>query len=140
MYYLRTEQSFDSAHFLKDYKGKCKNLHGHRWRILVEICNEKLKEDEQTRGMVEDFGNLKSFLNCLCDELDHCLIYEKRSLFAETLKAFETEQFKIFEVSFRPTAENFAKYFYDKLKEKGFTVHRVEVYETTNNCAAYEEL
>ena len=37
MYYLKTEQSFDAAHFLKGYAGKCHNLHGHRWRVIVEI-------------------------------------------------------------------------------------------------------
>lgn len=139
MYYLKTEQSFDSAHFLKDYKGKCKNLHGHRWRVILEIKDEKLNDDMQTRGMLVDFGELKSCLKYLCEELDHSFIYESNSLLPETLRALEVEQFKLFEVSFRPTAENFAKYFYDKMKMKGFTVHRVEVYETTNNCAVYAE-
>ena len=36
MYYLKTESSFDSAHFLKGYNGKCRNLHGHRWRVVVD--------------------------------------------------------------------------------------------------------
>ena len=40
MYYLKTEQSFDSAHFLKDYDGKCRNLHGHCWRVVAEICDK----------------------------------------------------------------------------------------------------
>ena len=37
MYILKTEASFDSAHFLSGYDGKCSNLHGHRWRIFLEV-------------------------------------------------------------------------------------------------------
>ena len=44
MFFLKTEQSFDAAHFLKDYQGKCKNLHGHRWRVVVEIQGTQLSE------------------------------------------------------------------------------------------------
>ena len=139
MYYLKTEQSFDSAHFLRDYEGKCRNLHGHRWKVVAEICGEQLNEDMQTRGMLVDFGELKEALKGMCDSLDHCLIYEKDSLRPATIKAFEEEQFRTVEVDFRPTAENFARYFYEELKQKGFAVHRVEVYETVKNCAAYEE-
>ena len=43
------------------------------------------------------------------------------------------------EVGFRPTAEHFSKYFYELMSAKGFPIHRVEVYETPNNVAAYEE-
>ena len=46
MYVLQTEQSFDAAHFLKDYKGKCSNIHGHRWRVVVQkifLPNNKQK-------------------------------------------------------------------------------------------------
>ena len=62
MYYIRSECSFDSAHFLKGYIGKCSNLHGHRWRVVVELAAEELSEEEQTRGMVLDFGDLKALL------------------------------------------------------------------------------
>ena len=48
MYMLQTEQSFDAAHFLKGYKGKCSNIHGHRWRVVVSISSEKLSAEQQT--------------------------------------------------------------------------------------------
>lgn len=139
MYYLKTEHTFDSAHFLKDYDGKCRNLHGHCWRIVIEIKARNLSEETQTRGMIVDFSSLKSALKDLCDEFDHCLIYEKDSLLPETVQAFAKENFKTIEVPFRPTAENFSKYFFARISKKGFAVHRVEVYETAKNCAAYEE-
>lgn len=137
MYYLKTEQSFDSAHFLKGYQGKCHNLHGHRWRVVAEIRGEALAEDRQTRGMLVDFGELKELLKSICDELDHSLIYEAGSLRPATVAALREEAFRMIEVPFRPTAEEFARYFYEKIRAEGYDVHRVEVYETPNNCAAY---
>ena len=44
MYILETEQSFDSAHFLSGYEGKCSNLHGHRWRVVARIAMDELKK------------------------------------------------------------------------------------------------
>lgn len=139
MFYIKSEDSFDSAHFLKDYEGKCRNVHGHRWRVVAEVKGEELSEEQQTRGMLFDFSELKKSLKALCEELDHSLIYEEGSLKENTIQALEEECFKMIQVPFRPTAENFSCYFYQKLKEKGYWVHRVEVYETPNNCAVYEE-
>ena len=102
MYYIRSEGSFDSAHFLKGYIGKCSNIHG-------------------------------------CDAFDHCLIYEAGTLREKTLEALEEEGFRLVQVPFRPTAENFAYYFYAGIQEAGYPVCRVEVYETPGNCAVYEE-
>ena len=139
MYFLRTKASFDAAHFLKDYEGKCKNIHGHRWKVIVEITKETLETEGPKRGMVLDFGDLKAVLKELCNELDHNLIYESGSLKKTTVQALQEEDFRMIEVPFIPTAENFAKYFYDRMKEQQIPVHRVEVYETPNNFAAYEE-
>jgi len=130
---------FRSTHFLKDYDGKCGNIHGHRWRVVVEVKSEKLKEDVQCKGMVIDFADLKDELNKLCDEFDHVFIYEKGSLKEATIKALHDEGFIIKEVDFRATAECFAKHFYDEMTKAGFNINRIEVYETPNNCAIYEE-
>lgn len=139
MYYLKTEQSFDAAHFLKDYDGKCRNIHGHRWKVVATVKKEKLEEQGQTRGMILDFSDLKAALRSLCDELDHALICETASLKEKTMEALQEEAFKIVETEFRPTAENFAAYFYRRLKAMHLPVCRVEVYETETNAAAYEE-
>ena len=80
----------------------------------------------------------RSSLKDMCDNLDHCLIYESGSLREKTIEALSEEDFRLVEVPFRPTAENFARYFYDEIRGAGYPVHRVEVYETPNNCAAYE--
>ena len=139
MYFLRTEDSFDAAHFLKGYEGKCSNIHGHRWKVIVEVKGEDLKQEGPKRGMVVDFSDLKDSLYKICDNMDHSLIIEENSLKPATMEALRDEDFAIIEVPFRPTAENFAKYFFEKIKEDGYVVNRVEVYETPNNFAAYEE-
>lgn len=139
MYILETEQAFDSAHFLSGYEGKCRNLHGHRWRIVARIAAETLSQEKQTRDMVIDFGDFKDALKELTEELDHCLIIETGSLKQKTMDALLEENFRIVEVPFRPTAEQLSRYFYLQLKERHFPVYSVSVYETPNNCATYQE-
>lgn len=139
MYSLKTEHSFDSAHFLAGYEGKCSNIHGHRWRVVIDVKSEKLQENGQLCGMIVDFGDLKKDIKKEVDFFDHALIIEKNTLRPATLEALKDEDFKIIEVDFRPTAENFSKYFYDKMKSRGYKVKSATVYETPNNCASYEE-
>ena len=130
---------FDSAHFLSGYNGKCANIHGHRWKIEVEICGEQLASDGEKRGMLIDFGDLKKEVRSLADSFDHALIYEAGSLKPETLSALKAEDFRLIEVPFRPTAENFAKYFYDFLSARRLPLKSVAVYETPENFAIYTE-
>jgi len=129
MYVLTTEAAFDAAHFLTNYEGKCKNIHGHRWRVVLSISGEPIN------GMVVDFGIVKKDLKDLCDYFDHTFIVEKDSLKPELFKMLN-EEFTLRTVSFRTTAENFAKYFYDTLNKK-YKVVEVMVYETPTNCARY---
>lgn len=138
MYIIKTEHSFDSAHFLANYSGKCSNIHGHRWRVVVEIMNDNLQTNLQSMGMLVDFSELKMHLKEEVDFLDHALIIEKGTLKNKTIDALKEENFRIIEVVFRPTAENFSKYFYDKMTEKGYRVKSSTVYETPNNSATYE--
>lgn len=137
MYQLTTEHSFDSAHFLAGYDGKCGNLHGHRWRVLLTVQSETLREDRQQKGMCADFAELKKDLRTELDALDHVLIIEQGSLRESTMKALQEEKFQVVEMPFRPTAENFARYFYELFTLKGYPVAKVEVYETPNNSAVY---
>ena len=137
MYQLTTEHSFDSAHFLAGYDGKCGNLHGHRWRVLLTVQSETLRDDRQQKGMCVDFAELKKDLRTELDALDHVLIIEQGSLRESTMKALQEEKFQVVEMPFRPTAENFARYFYELFTLKGYPVAKVEVYETPNNSAVY---
>ena len=129
MHILTTEASFDAAHFLTNYDGKCKNIHGHRWKVQISIYGEL------NNGMLVDFGILKNDLKNLCDYFDHSFIVEKNSLKKELYDMLK-EEFLIRDVNFRTTAENFSKSFYDELSTK-YNVYEVLVYETPTNCARY---
>ena len=132
MYGLKTEASFDSAHFLTDYYGKCEDLHGHRWRVVVHLAVDDLQTEGTMKDMVLDFGVFKRAVRELADALDHTFLVEECSL--------EAEGFSLFIVPFRTTAENLARYFCDCLVEQGLPVSQVEMYETPNNCAVYRPL
>ncbi len=139
MYILRTDASFDSAHFLSGYEGKCSNIHGHRWTVEIEANGEALENDGQNRGMIVDFSELKGALTEIVEFYDHSLIIEKDSLKEKTLEALLEENFRVIEVPFRPTAENFSKHFFEKMAEKGYRIAKTTVYETPKNCASYVE-
>ncbi|MBR6243831.1 MAG: 6-carboxytetrahydropterin synthase QueD [Ruminococcus sp.] len=139
MYRLKTSASFDSAHFLAGYVGKCANIHGHRWTIEVTAGSDSLIEEGAKKGMVIDFHDFKHQVRKLAKSFDHTLIFEKGALREKTLEALNEEGFSLMEVDFRPTAENFAEYFYKKLAESGLPVCTVAVYETPDNCAVYGE-
>ena len=94
-------------------------------------------QDGQCRGMIVDFSDLKNDLKNLADSFDHAFIYEKGSLKESTVAALKDENFRLIEVDYRPTAENFSKYFYDIMQSKGYKVRTLTVYETPNNCASY---
>ena len=137
MYTLKTQATFDSAHFLAGYQGKCANIHGHCWRVEAQFAGEALQQSGQQRGMLIDFTDIKRAVRALADSLDHTLIYEEGSLKLSTVEALKGEGFKLTPVAFRPTAENFARYFFDELAAKGLPVSLVRVYETQDNCAEY---
>lgn len=139
MYGLKTESCFDAAHFLTDYNGKCENLHGHRWRVVAYLSVPRLQEGAQNRDMVVDFGDFKAALRALTEEFDHSFIVEEGSLYPETITCLEHEDFRLSMVPFRTTAENFARYFFDRLADQGMPVSQVDVYETPNNCAIYRK-
>lgn len=139
MYTLKSRTDFDSAHFLAGYEGKCSNIHGHRWKVELEVSSDTLDTTGNTRGMIVDFSSLKKDLTDITDNLDHSLIIEAGSLKEKTMEALKEENFRIVELPFRPTAENFSRYFYEEMKKKGYSVVKATVYETPNNCASYCE-
>lgn len=67
MYEVRVETDFAAAHFLRDYHGKCENLHGHNYKVYAHVRGEKLDEG----GMLLDFTELKGTLRKVCGLLDH---------------------------------------------------------------------
>ncbi len=123
MFTVRIEDSFAAAHYIKNYHGKCENLHGHNYKVRVYVRGDELDRG----GMLLDFSILKKALKEVFKELDHKNLNE--------IELFER---------FDPSAELIAKYIYDRIKpllpEEGRRYHlsRVEIFETEKNMAVYE--
>jgi 6-pyruvoyltetrahydropterin/6-carboxytetrahydropterin synthase len=137
MYGIKTEAHFDAAHFLTDYHGKCENLHGHRWRVVVYLSTKDLQKEGNMRDMVLDFGVFKRMVRDLAEEFDHTFLVEEGSLKPETVSALEGEGFTLTFLPFRTTSENLARYFAEQLIQSGFPIAQIEMYETPNNCAIW---
>lgn len=137
MFGLQTEAFFDSAHFLADYYGKCENLHGHRWRIEATLEVPELQKEGTMRDMVLDFGVFKKAVRDLAESLDHSFLVEEGTLASQTIAALESEGFTLTVLPFRTTAENLARYCFERLAAQGLPVAAVEVDETPNNRAIF---
>ncbi len=121
-YILEVEDFFSSAHNLRDYGGKCENLHGHNWKVRVYVSGEKLDNS----GMLLDFKILKKELRRITDYLDHKYLNE--------IEPFD---------KINPSSENIAKFIFEKLQEAlsryNVAVEKVTVYESEGTGASYEE-
>ena len=141
MFILKNEIQFDMAHYLSDYSGKCSNIHGHRYRLIVKTSSDKLHEQGQLRGMVDDFSTIKQRLKEIEDFFDHKLIIEDNQEGRELAAKMNElkNDFKIKLMPFRPTAEEMARCIYRMLKDKGLNISEVELFETpTNSCVYFE--
>jgi len=116
-YKLSVFGNFSSAHFLRQYKGKCENLHGHNWKVRVCLSGRKL----DSAGMLIDFTDIKKHLATIMTELDH------KSL-------NETPPFD----KINPTAENIAAFVFKKIKKletDDIKIYEVEVWESETSSA-----
>ena len=122
MYTIRTEDSFAAAHYIKEYHGKCENLHGHNYRVRVYYSGEKLGRG----GMLIDFGILKKYLKKVLEELDHKNLNE--------IPYFMERE---------PSAEVIAEFIFNKMEKQlqeysdTAILTRVDVFETDKNLASY---
>lgn len=130
MFILKSEFSFDAAHKLEGHNGKCANLHGHRWRCIVQVQKEDLIKEGSSKDMVIDFTDLKKDLKSIENMFDHKLIFEGPDFVVGEEEVC---------VPFRPTAEKFAQFLYQYIERLGYEVTDVAVYETPNNCVTYTE-
>src|SRR4030067_3809920 len=97
MYEISVEKTFEAAHYLRGYKGKCENLHGHRYTIIVKVSAQKLNNI----GLAYDFTDLKKYLGEILDRYDHTCLND--------VKPFD---------KINPSAENLAAAIYKELKKK----------------------
>jgi 6-pyruvoyltetrahydropterin/6-carboxytetrahydropterin synthase len=121
MYRLSVHDSFSSAHQLKGYRGKCEAVHGHNWKVEVEVQGERLNNI----GLLIDFADLKRILKSVIDPLDHVLLNE--------VEAFRDKN---------PSSELLARHIYQQLKgalPAGIDIATVTVWESDSAKAIYYE-
>lgn len=118
MYEVSVRANFSAAHSLRDYQGKCENLHGHNWAVEVAVSSKKLDKN----GLLIDFTILKEKLNRILKKLDHTNLNK--------IPPFKKRN---------PTSENIAKYIFNMFKRDGLKPARVSVWESQNSCATYRD-
>ena len=135
MYGLKTEASFDSAHFLTDYYGKCENLHGHNYVAMFEA-----EAPLDSLGRVIDFSVLKEIIGGWIDsQWDHgFLLWEDDADAIAAVGSMPGQ--KMYQMPYNPTAENMARYLMERvcpgiLHGTGVQVVSVRIWET-ENCYA----
>lgn len=120
--------TFDSAHRLMNYDGKCSNLHGHTFHLKIRFAASELREDT---GISYDFSDLKSLVNAVCNMVDHKVLLHKDDPLIPVLQQAEQE---VVSFDFHPSAEQLAVWFGLQLRELGMMVPVViELAETPNN-------
>ena len=139
---LTKEFSFESAHALWGYDGKCRESHGHSYRLFVTIKGEPIADEQSPKlGMVMDFGELKAIVaREITDRLDHSFVM-RRTEQAEALAAAMGSQFtNVVLVDYQPTCENMLIDFAARLKAAlpdGVTLHSLRLHETATSFAEW---
>ncbi|HUO61338.1 MAG TPA: 6-carboxytetrahydropterin synthase QueD [Candidatus Acidoferrales bacterium] len=125
MYEVTVEDTFAAGHYLRNYKGKCENPHGHNYRVQLTLKGRELDK----AGLLLDFRDLKHVMRHVIERLDHKMIND-------------VEPFTVL----NPSAENLAKYFYDQSNERlqehthnRVSVKQVTIWETDTSVATYYE-
>ena len=125
MYEVTVEAGFSSGHYLRNYRGKCENPHGHNYKVRVTLIGRELDET----GLLLDFKLLKLVMRPVIDRIDHQMLND--------LEPF---------TEINPSAENLARYFYGEtnLQLAEMTHGRVRIkdctiWETDTTSATYYE-
>jgi len=120
MFEISVDYTFAAGHALREYKGKCENLHGHNYKVRVTLAGDKLN----AAGLLMDFLDLRAAIKGLVAKLDHH--------FLNDIPPFD---------QLNPSAENLAKYICEGIepqaRNQGLQVHGVTVWETDTTSATY---
>jgi 6-pyruvoyltetrahydropterin/6-carboxytetrahydropterin synthase len=120
MFELKIVTQFAAAHRLRNFKGKCEQLHGHNWTVEVYVRAEELDET----GLVKDFGEIKGVTHEVLNGLDHQYLNELGPFLEDN-----------------PSSEHIARYLFkrlgDLLNDERVRISRVSVWESNTSCATY---
>jgi 6-pyruvoyltetrahydropterin/6-carboxytetrahydropterin synthase len=142
---LKYDFKFDAAHRLMTYKGPCHNLHGHTWRVQLEL----LGKVNTATGMLLDFQEIKKIINStVMAKLDHGAIFNfEDKVLWQNLQALKL---KVYTLSGEPTCENLSQVIYEMLNEAfkpygvygdgSFWLASVRIWESDHASAIYQAI
>jgi 6-pyruvoyltetrahydropterin/6-carboxytetrahydropterin synthase len=132
---IAKEFNWEMGHRLPEHFGKCKNIHGHSYKMMVELDG-----DLNENGMVMDYYDLKKIINPIVENLDHAfMVYVEDIHVIEFLEKIKSK--KVI-VNFESTVENITRYFLSEIIKKDLPVNihniKVRVCETPDDYAEEE--
>lgn len=134
--------SFETGHALYGYDGKCRNVHGHSYKLSVTVIGTPITDTSHVKlGMVIDFGDLKKIVKeDIEDVFDHATVFNKNTPHIELAKELQERGHNVILVDYQPTSENmvidFAKKIQSKLPEN-IALHSLKLQETETSYAEW---
>jgi 6-pyruvoyltetrahydropterin/6-carboxytetrahydropterin synthase len=116
VFVIEVREHFDAAHALRGYKGKCENLHGHRFEVVVTLKATELDET----GLAFDFTVLKRHLREILASYDHTCLND--------VPPFD---------GINPSSENIAVTIYEEFRKRELLIFSIQVYESADSCVTY---
>ncbi len=112
--------SFETGHALYGYDGKCKNVHGHSYKLSVTVIGTPITDTNNVKyGMVIDFTDLKKIVKSeIVDKFDHATVFNKNTPHIELARELENRDHNVILVDYQPTSENMVLDFADKIKSQ----------------------
>jgi len=134
--------SFETGHALYGYDGKCKNVHGHSYKLSVTVIGKPISDTTNVKyGMVIDFSDLKKIVkNEIVDVFDHATVFNKNTPHVELAKELENRGHKILLVDYQPTSEMMVIDFSKKIKKhlpQNIVLHSLRLQETETSFAEW---
>jgi len=133
---------FETGHALYGYDGKCKNVHGHSYKLSVTVIGKPISSTDNVKyGMVIDFGDLKKIVSSeIVDKFDHATVFNKNTPHIELASELEKRGHNVILVDYQPTSEmmliDFAKKINSRLP-KTVILHSLKLQETGTSHAEW---
>ena len=134
--------NFETAHALYGYDGKCKNIHGHSYKLSVTVIGTPISDSNNVKyGMVIDFGDLKKIVASeIVNKFDHATVFNKNTPHIELAKELEKRDHNVILVDYQPTSEMMLVDFAEKIKNRlpeNVKLHSLKLQETGTSNAEW---
>jgi len=134
--------SFETGHALYGYDGKCKNVHGHSYKLSVTVIGKPITDTTNVKyGMVIDFGDLKKIVKeQIVDVFDHATVFNKNTPHIELAAELQNRGHHVILVDYQPTSENMVIDFAAKIKAllpADVALHSLRLQETETSFAEW---